>query len=283
MLQRIHQGHMGIEKSKRRARDVLYWPGMNSQISDMISRCTTCLEHQWQNTKEPMIPSRIPSKPWEMVATDLFTWDKSEYLVVVDYHSRYFEVAKLPDTKSTTVITYTKSVFARHGIPSEVISDNGPQYPLRDFSLFAKQWELKHTSVSPLYPQANGLAEKEVQIVKNLLTKSKQDRRDPYLGLLEYRNTPIDDVGSPVLIKSPESGSSATDISTHLESPTVKANEHSTSKEAANQAIPSVEEPISTTQEQGEINSSEEEIAEPLKTASGRAVRRPLRFKDYVM
>ena len=382
MLQRIHQGHMGIEKSKRRARDVLYWPGMNSQISDMISRCTTCLEHQRQNTKEPMIPSRLPRKPWEMVATDLFNWDKSEYLIVVDYHSRYFEIAKLPDTKSTTVITYTKSIFARHGIPSEVISDNGPQYSSKDFSLFAKQWEFKHTTVSPLYPQANGLVEKEVQTVKNLLTKAKQDRRDPYLGLLEYRNTPIDDIGSPAqllmsrrlrsiipttnaqlqpkvlnphkvmeklrlkqekqkhyfdqhakhlptlekgdrirvqmgshwkpgvvtehaetprsyrirtdegreyrrnrraLIKSPESGLSATDISPHHKSPTVRANEHSTSEEAANQAIPSVEEPISTSQEQGEMYSSEEEISEPLKTASGRTVRRPLRFKDYVM
>ena len=71
LLQRTHQGHMGIEKSKWWATDVLYWPGMNSQISDMISRCTICLEHQQQNTKEPMIPSRIPSKTWEIVATDL--------------------------------------------------------------------------------------------------------------------------------------------------------------------------------------------------------------------
>ena len=170
-----------------------YTAGMYSQIIDIRMRQR---EHQRQNTKELMIPSRIPSMPWEMVATDLFTWDKSGYLIVVDYHSRYFEVAKLPDTKSTTVITYTKSIFARHGIPSEVISDNGPQYSSMDFSLFAKQWEFKHTTVSPLYPQANGLVEKEVQIVKNLPTKAKQDRRDPYLGLLEYRNTPID-VGSP--------------------------------------------------------------------------------------
>ena len=54
-----------------------------------------------------MIPSRIPSKPWEMVTTNSFMWDKSEYLIIVDYHSRYFKVAKLPDTKNTTVITYT--------------------------------------------------------------------------------------------------------------------------------------------------------------------------------
>jgi len=83
MLQRIHQGHMGIEKSKRQARDVLYWPGMNSQISDMISSCTICLQHQRQNMKEPMTPSRRPSKPWEIVATDLFTWDKSEYRLIL--------------------------------------------------------------------------------------------------------------------------------------------------------------------------------------------------------
>ena len=86
-----------------------------------------------------------------------------------------------------------------------------------------------------------------------------------------------------VLIQSPESGLWATDISPHLESPIVRANEHSTSKEAANQAIPSVEEPISTSQEQGEIYSFKEEMSEPLKRASARTVRRPLRFKDYVV
>lgn len=99
--------------------------------------------------------------------------------------------------KSTTVITHTKSMFARHGILSEVISDNGPQFFSKDFSLFAKQWEFKHTTVSPQYPQENGLVEKGAQRVKRLLTKAKQARRDPYLRLLEYRNTPIDDIGSP--------------------------------------------------------------------------------------
>ena len=197
MLDGIHQGHMGIEKSKRRARDVLYWPGMNSQISDKIARCTICLEHQRQNTKEPMIPFRIPSKPWEMVATDIFTWDKCEYLVIADYYSRFFEMAKLPDTTSGTVITHTKSVFVTRGIPSEVTSENGPQYSSKEFISSADQWKFKHTTVNPPYSQANGLIEKAVQTVKNLLAKAKQDHRDPYLGLLEYRNTPIDDVGSP--------------------------------------------------------------------------------------
>ena len=144
-----------------------------------------------------MIPFRIPCNPWEMVATDLFTLDNLDYLLVVDYHSRFFEVVKLPNTKSATVIMYLKSIFARHGIPSEVISDNGPQYASREFRSFAEKWEFKHTTVSPLNPQANGLVEKAVQIVKNLLIKAKKDGRDPYLSLLEYRNTPIDDIASP--------------------------------------------------------------------------------------
>ena len=86
-----------------------------------------------------------------------------------------------------------------------------------------------------------------------------------------------------VLMKSPESSPLAADISPHLESPVVRANEHSPSKEAANQVLPLVEEPTTTFQEQEEIDSSGEEISEPHKTASGRTVRRPLRFKDYVM
>ena len=114
MLERIHQGHMGIEKSKRGARDVLYWPGMNSQISDMIAKCSICLEHRRENTKKPIIPFRIPSHPWEVVATDLFMLDNSDYLVIVDYHSRFFEVTKLQDTKIPTVITHVKSIIARH-------------------------------------------------------------------------------------------------------------------------------------------------------------------------
>ena len=86
-----------------------------------------------------------------------------------------------------------------------------------------------------------------------------------------------------VLMKSPESGPPATDISPHHESPMVRPSEHSPKTNAANQAIPRIEEPTTTSQEQEELDSSGEEVSEPCKTASGRTVRRPLRFKDYVM
>ncbi|CAB4019464.1 sec1 family domain-containing 2 [Paramuricea clavata] len=197
MLEKIHAGHMGTEKCKKRARDVLYWPGMNSQIEEMVLKCPTCLEYRPSNQKEPMIVQPTPTIPWDTVATDLFYWNNSNYLLVVDYFLRYFEIAKLPDIKSSTLVTYMKSIFARHGIPREVKSDNGPQYTSQEFGNFSQEWNFQHATTSPYHPQANGLAERSVQTVKNLLNKAHRDGRDPYVSILEYRNTPIDQIGSP--------------------------------------------------------------------------------------
>ncbi|XP_021340038.1 uncharacterized protein K02A2.6-like [Mizuhopecten yessoensis] len=76
-----------------------------------------------------------------------------------DYYSRYFEVGKLENTRSATVINQLKSFFARHGIPEEVRSDNGPQYSSKEFRKFAEDWGFDHKTSSPHYPQSNGLAE----------------------------------------------------------------------------------------------------------------------------
>ncbi|CAB4035611.1 Hypothetical predicted protein [Paramuricea clavata] len=82
MLEKIHAGHMGTEKCKKRAQDVLYWPGMNSQIEEMVLKCPTGLEYRPSNQKEPMIVQPTPTIPWDTVATDLFYWNNSNYLLV---------------------------------------------------------------------------------------------------------------------------------------------------------------------------------------------------------
>ncbi len=197
MLTKIHLGHMGMEKCKDRARDVMFWPGMCAQIDQTVANCHVCLENRRSNTKEPMIPHQTPTRPWQVVGTDLFQWNNDVYLVVVDYYSRYPEMTRLTTTTSAMVINKMKSFFARHGIPEKVVSDNGPQYASAEFARFAAEWSFQHVTSSPLYPQSNGLAEKYVHIMKRLLTKAKADASDPYLCLLEYRNTPIDGIASP--------------------------------------------------------------------------------------
>lgn len=103
---------------------------------------------------------------------------------------------KLPSLTSSAVINKLKQVFARHGIPEDAISDNGPQYASREFSDFAKEWKFQHRTSSPRYPQSNGLAEKTVQTAKNILEKNNSNC-DVFLALLEYRNTPVDNLASP--------------------------------------------------------------------------------------
>ena len=88
------------------------------------------------------------------------------YVVIVDYFSRYPEVIKLRSTTSNTLIDAVKAVFSRHGIPESVHSDNGPQFSSREFAKFAASYGFKHTTSSLYFPQSNGLAERTVQTVK---------------------------------------------------------------------------------------------------------------------
>ena len=197
MLKRIHTGHLGIVKSKNRAKEVMFWPGMNSQTEDAVSNCPACTEHQSSNPKEPMIAHKLPDRPWQNVATDLLELENEQYLIVVDYYSRYFELESRPNTTNAAVINKRKSIFSRHSIAEKVVSDNGPQFSAQAFARFAKEWDFSHVRGSPTYPQSNGLAEKAVHIAEQLLKKVKLKQRDSYLSLLEYSNNSVDSLATP--------------------------------------------------------------------------------------
>ena len=133
-----------------------------------------------------MIAHKVPDRLWQKLGSDLFEHKGKPYLLVVDYYSKFIETSLLPDKTAGTVKTHMKSIFARHGIPEELVSDNMP-YNSREFKDFVSSWGFKLTTSSPTYPQSNGLSERAVQTVKSILKKVD----DPYIGLLEYRNTPV--------------------------------------------------------------------------------------------
>ncbi|XP_072557014.1 uncharacterized protein [Paramormyrops kingsleyae] len=107
--------------------------------------------------------------------------------------TRYIEIAQLNPTRSMDVIVHLKSMFARHGIPEILLSDNGPQFSGREMQIFAADYGFVHVTSSPRYAQSNGEAERAVQTSKNLLKKA----RDPYRALLAYRATPLSNGYSP--------------------------------------------------------------------------------------
>ena len=197
MLDKIHSSPLGIEKTKQRAREILFWPSMAADIHQHVAMCSICAPKATSNPKEPLISHAVPSRPWHKVGIDLFAWDKKSYLVTVHYYIRFFEVDELLSTTSAAVIRKLSSHFARHGIPETVISDKRPQLASDRFQVFATSWDFEHHTSSPGYPQLNGLAEKTVQTIKNILSKAKSDGQCAILSILEYRSTPIDGLASP--------------------------------------------------------------------------------------
>ena len=191
ILAQIHEGHLGIDRNKLRARDLVFWPGMTKQIEDIVTNCSTCQELRSGNPREPMLLHEISQYPWQIVVTDLSLWNDVNYVVVVDYYSRYWETASLRSTTITAVIEKLKQIFSRNGIPETIKLFNGPQYSSAEFATFPTCWKFAHVTSSPKFPQSNGLAEKTVQTAKKMLEKAKRDRKDPYLSLLEQRNTPV--------------------------------------------------------------------------------------------
>ena len=190
VLNCIHESHLGIEKCKSRARAVVYWPGMSTAIERMVAKCSVCLKYQRENQKEPLLPHEVPQRPWQKLGADIFELNSNSYLIVVDYYSKYPELCILKDKTASSVVTSMKSVFARHGIPDEVVADNMP-FSSKAFCKFASEWGFKVSTSSPRYPQSNGMSERAIQTIKNLLKKACEDGNDPYIVLLEYRNTPI--------------------------------------------------------------------------------------------
>ena len=190
MLKLIHESHQMVDKCKARARTVLYRPGMANDIEKITRPCHVCLRFRANNQKEPLVQGNVPELPWQRVAVDIMTFKGHDYIVVVDCYSKYPEIALLEKRTAACVLNHLKSMFARHGIAEELLSDNMP-FAGKEFVDFAREWKIGLKTSSPNFLQSNGQSESAVQNMKNILKKSAYEGRDPYLALLEYRNTPI--------------------------------------------------------------------------------------------
>ena len=74
ILQQLHHSHMGMEKTKQRARSIVYWPGINRNIEETISQCISCGRLQMQPRKHPLINTELPEYPWERIGADIFSF-----------------------------------------------------------------------------------------------------------------------------------------------------------------------------------------------------------------
>lgn len=186
----VHKTHFGIYKTTERIRSLFYWSKMNIEIKNFVENCEICKKFSNKNPKEPMLLEKPCDYPFQKVATDILDYAGEQYLVVVDYYSKWLDLVKIKFKDSKTLIGIFKQIFSIHGIPEILRADNMP-FGSFEFQEFAKSWNFKIVTSSPYYPRGNAMAEKGVNIAKNLLKRSKQENVDIKLLLLEYRNTPV--------------------------------------------------------------------------------------------
>ena len=201
-LDKIHSGHQGIQRSLQKAREYVFWVNYTKHIKETIEKCSLCQENSAAlNTEKFKYISTVPPHPWHTLGTDLFYFRKQDFLVLIDYFSKFLIVRKLPNSTSNAVVKELGLIFTEFGTPFILRSDNGPCYISQEFQFFLKDHNVKSITSSPYYHQSNGLAESMVKTSKNLIEKSLQLNQPWFYLLQEHRLTPIsDNIPSPAEI-----------------------------------------------------------------------------------
>ncbi|UYV77328.1 K02A2.6-like [Cordylochernes scorpioides] len=174
ILKILHASHQGRNNTIALAKGFIYWPGMNKEIKELINNCSICQQTSKANLKEPMLPHQAPDYPWQKVGIDIFQIESVRYLLIVDCFSKYPEIYQLQDLTTDTIIRKLKRTFSNFGIP---------ETPWSSRTLLG-----------------NGMEERTVQTLKKLIKRCREERTDPYLALLNLRNTPHNNLPSPAQI-----------------------------------------------------------------------------------
>ena len=83
VLKLIQEGHLGLKKCKLRAKDTVYWPGLNNQLEKLILNCELCLKCSHSKCMQKpsiFLGQEIPLHPWSKLATDIFHHEGASYL-----------------------------------------------------------------------------------------------------------------------------------------------------------------------------------------------------------
>lgn len=185
MCRRAHEGHQGVTKCTKRALTYMWWPNLPEHIKTNVNSCSFCEKERPAQRREPLLPSIMPERPWQVLSADFCELNGKKYLIILDQFSRWIEIIPMTSTTASATIDRLKGLFARFGICERFYSDNGPPFCSFDFRQFASDLGIHLSTSSPLWPQSNGFAERAVAVAKHILRQ-----KDVFAGLIAYRSTP---------------------------------------------------------------------------------------------
>ena len=185
---------------KSRARGYCWWPSIDTDLESMLADCESC------RTVLPAPATKTqtwvwPTKPWQRLHADFCgPIEGKMFLLVIDAHSKWLEAVPMTTTTSTQTIAALKNIFATHGLPVSLVTDNGPQFTSEEFETYMKFCGIKHVKSPPYHPQSNGEAERVVRTFKNCIKKTFVHTKDLHSCvanfLLGYRTSQHSTTGS---------------------------------------------------------------------------------------
>lgn len=172
VLKLLHDTHLGISRMKALARSYVWWPCIDSDIDSEVQSCVQCQSNRNVPAEAPLHPWEWPTKPWSRVHIDhAGPFHNAYFLVLVDSHSKWIEVEKVPNTSSAPTLRALQKIFTTHGLPDSIVSDNGTAFTSEEFRSFCKRHGIRHIRSAPRHPATNGLAERAVQTFKSCVRK----------------------------------------------------------------------------------------------------------------
>ena len=195
VLEELRTAHPGVVRMKSIARIHVWWPGIDKKIEEVVKSCLPC---QSIRNKPPLTSLHLwnwPSQPWCRLHLDfLGPFLGATFLIVVDAYSKWLEVIPMSSTTAERTITELRKLFATHGLPTQVVTDNGAQFTSQEFGEFLKLNGIQHYKSAPYHPATNGKAECYVQTFKQAMRAAKGDPGTLLTKLmrflLSYRTTP---------------------------------------------------------------------------------------------
>lgn len=177
---------------KNLSRNYVYWPSLDKDIEEVCRACTACRAVRDAPAHTPLHPWEFPLQPWQRVHADFADCGGKRYLIMVDGNSKWIEAMSLSKTDAHATITVMRSIFARFGLPSLLVTDNGLPFFSQEFKTFCKKICIKHLTTAPYRPQGNGAAENAVKTVKKAIKRALYEGEEVATALskflFQYRN-----------------------------------------------------------------------------------------------
>ena len=135
-----------MARMKCLARCYIWWPSMEQELEQKVKECVQCQLMQNSPTQIPTHPWEWTQRPWARLHVDYAgPFMGKMFLVTVDAHSKWLEehVVETPTSAGTI------QMFATHGIPETIVTDNGSIFASKEFKHFTDMNGIKHLNTAP--------------------------------------------------------------------------------------------------------------------------------------